>query len=199
MDISIQEQNLIGWAKQFGITDKLDLSHLLAQCAHESAHFTKIVESLNYSASGLMATWNSRFDTKLANELGRTQEHPAKQRQIANLVYNGRMGNRMGTDDGYDFRGRGYIQVTGRENYTKFNAWLKSKNYAYDVVNHPHLIWTEELNSLSAIWFWLTNNIGTLAKKDDVVAVSKKINGGTIGLAERKILTNDYKKLLNVC
>jgi putative chitinase len=192
------EQNLIGWAKQFGITDKLELIHMLSQCSHESGNFTKLVESFNYSASGLMATWNSRFDTKLANELGRTQEHPAKQRQIANLVYNGRMGNRMGTDDGYDFRGRGYIQITGRENYTKFNAWLKSKNYAYDVVNHHNLIWTEELNALSAIWFWLTNNIGTLAKKDDVVAVSKKINGGTIGLAERQELTNDYKKLLNV-
>ncbi len=117
MDISIQEQNLIGWAKQFGITDKLELAHLLAQCAHESGNFTKVVESFNYSPQGLMKTWNSRFDTKLANELGRTQEHPAKQRQIANLVYNGRMGNRMGTDDGYDFCGRGYIQVTGRENY----------------------------------------------------------------------------------
>ncbi len=192
------EQQIINIAELLGITDKLELCHLLAQCNYESANFIKLVESFNYSPSGLMATWNNRFDTKLANELGRTQEHPAKQREIANLVYNGRMGNRIGTDDGYNYRGRGFIQVTGRENYTKFNTWKEpelAKNYACDVVSSPALLEHEDVAALSAIWFWLTNNIGELAKNDDVLAVTKKINGGIIGLSERQELTNHYKSI----
>lgn len=191
------ENLLISYAKKFGITDNLKLAHLLAQCSHESANFTKTVESFNYSPQGLMATWKIRFDTNVANNLGRTQQHPAKQREIANIVYNGRMGNALNSNDGYNYRGRGYIQITGKDNYTKLNAWLKSNGYmSEDIISNPALLEYPELAALSAVWFWIVNNIGELAKKDDVVAVTKKINGGTNGLDERKKLTDWYKKVI---
>lgn len=190
------ENLLISCAKQFGIADNLELAHLLAQCSHESANFTKLVESFNYPPQGLMTTWKSRFNTDLANQLGRTQEHPAKQREIANLVYNGRMGNANNSDDGYNYRGRGYIQCTGKDNYKRFNVWLQARQYNYDVVSNPALLEQPDLAILSAIWFWQSNNIGALAKNDDVIGVTKKINGGTNGLEDRKRLTDYYKTIL---
>lgn len=202
------EQKLIECAKSFGITDKLELVHLLAQCSHESANFTKLVESFNYSPKGLMATWGSRFNTQLANELGRTSQHPAKQREIANVAYNGRMGNAINSNDGYDYRGRGYIQCTGKDNYIKFDVWLKSNTHIVNnVVSNPALLSDNlDLAALSAIWFWLTNNIGEHARMGNVMSVSKLINCGNIkvpdtqikGLEERLELTEKYKKLLGV-
>ncbi len=190
------ENDLITRAKSFGTTDKLELAHLLAQCNHESGGFNKLVESFNYSPQGLMTTWKSRFNTDLANQLGRTQEHPAKQREIANLVYNGCMGNANNSDDGYNYRGRGYIQCTGKDNYKRFNVWLQARQYNYDVVSNPALLEQPDLAILSAIWFWQSNNIGALAKNDDVIGVTKKINGGTNGLEDRKRLTDYYKTIL---
>lgn len=187
-----KELELIELAKANGITNKLELAHLLAQCAHESANFTRLTESLNYTAANLVATWPSRFNTVTANIYGRTDVRPANQKAIANIVYGNRLGNRFGTDDGYNFRGRGYIQLTGRDNYTRFNVWLKG-----DVINHPELLAEHsKIAALSAIWFWITNKVGIHALRDDVEAVTKLVNGGAHGLKERIALTNIYKNLI---
>lgn len=187
-----KEIELIEIAKANGITDKLELAHFMAQCHHESAGFTRLVESLNYSPAGLRTTWPTRFDADTANRYGRMGEHPADQKAIANLVYGGRMGNRVGTDDGYNFRGRGYIQLTGRDNYTRFNVWSKG-----DVINYPELLAEHsKIAALSAIWFWITNKVGVHALRDDVAAVTKLVNGGAHGLKERIALTTNYKNLI---
>lgn len=120
-----------------------------------------MVENLNYSVAGLLTVFPKYFSATTANMYGRTSCQPANQSGIANFAYNGRMGNRAGTNDGSDFRGRGAIQLTGRDNYTLFNQWLKANKYNYDVV-----------------------------------AVTKLINGGSNGLAERTKLTNYYKGLI---
>jgi putative chitinase len=192
-----KEQNLIKCAKQFNITDKSELEDLLAQCNHESANFTRTVESFNYTPDGLIATWPKRFTPELANALGRTLSHPANQQAIANHVYNGRMGNIINSNDGYIYRGRGYLQCTGRDNYTALNKWLKENKYNYDVLVKPDIVATNLL-TISAIWFWITNNIEKFALKDDLVAVTKKINGGLNGLDNRKQLTNYYKQEFNI-
>lgn len=187
-----KELELIELAKANGITNKLELAHLLAQCAHESANFTRLTESLNYTAASLVATWPTRFNAATANIYGRTDGRPANQKAIANLVYGNRLGNRFGTDDGYNFRGRGYIQLTGRDNYTRFNVWSKG-----DVINHPELLAEHSrIAALSAIWFWITNKVGVHALRDDVAAVTKLVNGGAHGLKERIALTNNYKNLI---
>lgn len=193
--LTTKEQNLIKCANDFNITDKSELEDLLAQCNHESANFTRTVESFNYTPAGLMTTWSNRFTTELANKLGRTPEHPANQQAIANHVYNGRMGNIVTPNDGWLFRGRGYLQCTGRYNYTLLNAWLKANGYNYDVIANPDIVATT-LCSISAIWFWTANKTGKLALNDDVVGVSKKINGGLIGFNDRKQLTDYYRQQL---
>ena len=193
--LNFKEQSLIKCANEFNIVDKLNLVHFLAQCNHESNNFNNTVESFNYTPAGLTATWNKRFTPELANKLGRTSEHLANQQAIANHVYNGRMGNVLNLNDGYTYRGRGYLQCTGRNNYTKLNDWLKNKYQNYDVVNNPDIVATT-LCSLSAVWFWITNKIDDFALNDDVESVTRKINGGLIGLDDRKQLTNYYKKEL---
>ncbi len=187
-----KEIELIELAKANGITDKLELAHFMAQCHNESAGFTRLVESLNYSPAGLRTTWPTRFDAATANRYGRMGEHPADQKEIANLVYGGRMGNRVGTDDGYNFRGRGYIQLTGRDNYSRFSVWSKG-----DYLVHPEALSEHsKVAALSAVWFWITNNVALYAKRDDVKAVTKLINGGANGIVERIALTQNYKSLL---
>lgn len=195
MKLTDIEQNLIKCANQFNITDKLELAYLLGQCSHESLNFTRTVESFNYSPAGLIATWPKRFTPELANELGRTPEHPANQQAIANLVYNGRMGNTIDSNDGWNYRGRGYLQCTGRNNYTALNEWLKENGYSYDVVNNPDVV-AKNLALISSIWFWVINDIGQCALDDDIVAVTKKINGGVIGLDDRQKLVDYYKQEL---
>jgi putative chitinase len=195
--LTTKEQNLIKCANNFNITDKSELEDLLAQCNHESANFTRTVESFNYTPAGLMAIWSKRFTPELANKLGRTPEHPANQQAIANHVYNRKdMGNIVTPNDGWLFRGRGYLQCTGRYNYTLLNAWLKASGYNYDIIANPDIVATT-LASISAIWFWTANKTGKLALNDDVVSVSKKINGGLIGLNDRKQLTDYYRQQLN--
>lgn len=195
--LTTKEQNLIKCANDFNITNKLELAHLLAQCNHESANFTRTVEFFNYTPEGLIATWPKRFTPELANKLGRTPEHPANQQAIANHVYNRKdIGNIITPNDGWLFRGRGYLQCTGRYNYTLLNTWLKDNGYNYDVIANPNIVATT-LASISAIWFWTANKTGKLALNDDVVGVSKKINGGLIGLNDRKQLTDYYRKQLN--
>ncbi len=149
----------------------------LAQCGHESAGFTILQENLNYSAEGLNKIFKKYFPTvDAAKSYARNPE------KIANKVYGGRMGNGPeSSGDGYKFRGRGAIQLTGRDNYTQF---AKAVGLTLDEA-------VADLETLdgaieSACWFWKKNGLNGICDKDDIVLMTKRINGGTIGLDDRK-------------
>lgn len=165
--------------EQFKINTPLRLAHFLAQCAHESGNFKATVENLNYSAQSLRAVFGKYFpDDQIAKLYERKPE------KIANVVYASRMGNGdKASGEGFKFRGRGYIQLTGKVNYKAFDVVVPE-----DIVTNPDLVATK-YPLLSAAWFWNSRNLNTLAdngKSDAVVAqVTKKVNGGTHGLADR--------------
>ena len=149
----------------------------LAQCGHESADFTVLRENLNYSAEGLSKVFPKRFPTVAA-----AQPYHRQPEKIANRIYADRMGNGPeASGEGFKFRGRGAIQLTGKENYTKFaNSIGKSLDET--------VAYTETLAGAieSACWFWNTNKLNVLADAKDIVGLTKRINGGTIGLEDRK-------------
>jgi putative chitinase len=149
----------------------------IGQCAHESANFRTLTENLNYSAKGLMATWPSRFPTEaFANEYNRQPE------KIANRVYGGRMGNGTEeTGDGWRYRGRGLKQLTGKENYERCGSGL-----GVDLVSNPDWLLDPKYAALSAGWFWNKHNLNDLADAGDFETMTKRINGGLIGLVDRK-------------
>lgn len=162
-------------------------SHFLAQLAHESAGFTRVYEGLNYSADGLAKTWPRRFaDAKgQPNELALKLQR--KPQLIANNVYASRMGNGdVASGDGYRYRGRGLIQLTGRSNYLAASLAV----YQSDVlVQAPDKLLDADCASLVAAWFWAANGLNELADLGDVQRITKKINGGLIGLEHRAQLT----------
>ncbi len=199
----ITHQDIIRELNKFGILDNLEVSHFLAQTDHESGGFKRLSENLNYSSDALVKLFPKRFTRDLANKYGRNSSHPADQKMIANILYGSRLGNENdGTDDddGHEYRGSGLIQLTGKYNHQKFLDWLKSKGQKLELTidTVDDFVRTEEGAIISAIWFWVSNEIGKFALNDDVVKVSKLINGGTIGLDDRKLLTIKYKKLLGV-
>jgi putative chitinase len=149
----------------------------IGQCMHESANFKTLTENLNYSAKGLMATWPSRFPTEaFANEYNRQPE------KIANRVYGGRMGNGTEeTGDGWRYRGRGLKQLTGKENYERCGSGL-----GVDLVSNPDWLLDPKYAALSAGWFWNKHNLNDLADAGDFETMTKRINGGLIGLDDRK-------------
>ena len=148
----------------------------IAQCTHESGGFKRLKENLNYKAESLRKVFPKYFPTdKLA------QEYAHKQEQIANRVYGGRMGNGdESSGDGFRYCGRGLIQLTGRNNYTKF-----SESIGMAVEEVPSLLETFEGAVKSACWFWKTNNLNQYADAGDILTMTKRINGGTIGLEDR--------------
>jgi putative chitinase len=150
----------------------------LAQTGHESSDFTDIEENLKYSAQGLRKTFPRRFASVVA------AKPFAKNPQLtANKIYGGRMGN--GPEEGWKFRGRGPIQITGKSNYIQCSKFLFKD---LRLVNDPDLILTsKEICIRSACWFWSFRNINKTCDKNDVVKMTKLINGGTIGLADRKV------------
>jgi len=175
----------------FKIDTALRLSHFLAQCGHESAGFKAVQENLNYGAKGLLGIFKKYFPTE-----AKALQYERKPEKIANLVYGGRMGNGdEASGDGYKFRGRGYIQLTGKNNYAAFGKAINE-----DITANPDLVATK-YPLLSAAWFWSSNGLNTLADKgaDDasVTAITKRVNGGTIGLADRIKHFNEYYKLLS--
>jgi len=148
----------------------------IAQCTHESGGFKRLKENLNYKAESLRRVFPKYFPT---DELA--QEYAHKQEQIANRVYGGRMGNGdESSGDGFRYCGRGLIQLTGRNNYTKF---AESIEIAVEEV--PALLETFEGAVKSACWFWKTNNLNQYADAGDILTMTKRINGGTIGLEDR--------------
>jgi putative chitinase len=149
----------------------------LAQLAHESGGFTAVVENLNYSAKGLMTTFKKYFPTEaLATQYQRKPE------MIANRVYANRMSNGdENSGDGFKFRGRGLIQLTGRANYTKF-----AQDLGISLEDTVAYLETPAGAVSSAGWFWDNNNLNGFCDRDDFVGLTKRINGGTIGLEDRK-------------
>jgi putative chitinase len=162
----------------------------LAQCGHESGGFKATQENLNYSAKGLMGIFKKYFPTvQLAMAYERKPE------MIASRVYGGRMGNGVeATREGYKFRGRGYIQLTGKENYTAFG-----KSIGEDILANPDVV-ASKYALLSAAWFFSKNGLHKLAdggSSDAVVTqITKRVNGGTIGLADRIKHFKEYYYLL---
>lgn len=177
-------------AEKFGVNTPLRLAHFLAQCGHESGGFRLTQENLNYSAKGLQGIFKKYFPSEaIALQY---QRNPQK---IANRVYASRMGNGdEASGDGYKFRGRGYIQLTGKTNYSAFDKTVDD-----DITTNPDLVATK-YPLLSAAWFWSKNGLNTIADAgatDEVVTkATKKVNGGTIGLVDRIKHFKEYHNLL---
>jgi putative chitinase len=177
-------------AARFNITNPLRLAHFLAQCGHESGSWKAVRENLNYSAKGLMGIFKKYFpNATLATAYQRQPE------KIANRVYSSRMGNgNEHSGDGYKFRGRGYIQLTGKENYTRFDATVPE-----NIVADPELVATK-YPLASAAFFFNSNKLWAICDQGAtplvVTAVTKRVNGGTIGLPDRIKHFNEYYNLL---
>jgi putative chitinase len=173
---------------RFGIAEsRLRLAHFFAQVLHESGCMRFDMENLNYSSDGLMKVFGKHFRTRA--EADACSRQPEK---IANRVYANRMGNRgEASGDGFRYRGRGLIQLTGRSNYQAFASWVGDPR----IEAEPDLV-SSEYAVHSAVFFWDTRNLNKLADKDDVVAVTKKVNGGLNGLAHRRELLNKANGLL---
>lgn len=176
-------------AKKFNITNNLRLAHFLSQCGHESGGFKAVSENLNYSADGLKKIFGKYFP-------GNLNESYAKQpEKIASRVYGNRMGNGdEASKEGYKFRGRGYIQLTGKANYTKFTQFIGE-----DCVENPDLVATK-YPLASAAFFFDSNKLWAICDKgaDDatVTSVTKRVNGGTLGLSDRIKHFKEYYNLL---
>jgi putative chitinase len=173
---------------KYNITSKDQIACFLGQCGHESAQFSVMSENLNYSAEGLCKTWPKRFTAATAGAYARNPE------KIANKVYCDRMGN--GTEasgDGWKYRGRGFIQLTGKDNYTKF-----SKSCGKSLDETVAYCETLEGAVASACWFWKENKLNErfIDVKFDFEGLTKAVNGGTIGLSDRKHHYDAAKKLL---
>jgi putative chitinase len=160
---------------KYGLVSNLLIAHAMAQFSHECGAGLEMVENLNYSAIGLMHTWPTRFTQQRAIEYA---HNPLR---IADAVYNGRMGNRVGTNDGWNFRGRGLSQVTGREGYVKLGEKID-----LDLITEPNLVSSPAHALECGVADFILCDCLPHAEKDDVVGVTKALNGGLIGLAERR-------------
>lgn len=181
---------------KYEINTPLRLSHFFAQLHHESGGFTILKESLNYSVEGLLKTFGRhRISNTQALQFGRTKTRPANQEAIANIIYGGDWGEKnlgnINKGDGWKFIGRGFKQLTGRANYSNL-----SKDTGLDYLNNPEWLEKEADAIISACWFWKRNNCNFFADKNDIVGLTKKINGGLLGLKERKKWLNIYKNLI---
>lgn len=187
--------------ERFQINTPKQIAAFIAQTAHESGGYTMLQENLNYRATTMATVWPNRFaelgpdkkpkkdekgkniPTKVALAL---EKHPE---QLANMVYGGRMGNGpVQSGEGWKYRGRGLKQLTGKDNYTRCGQAI-----GLDIVENPDLLLEPEAACLSAGWFWSVNKLAPFAEADDIAGMTKKINGGLIGLEDR---TKRYKAVL---
>jgi putative chitinase len=185
---------------RFGIQSERQVAAWIAQTAHESGGYTMLVENLNYRATTMAACWPPRFAEQEPDPAKPGKTRPKKDAKganipnkfalalekkpeaLANVVYSSRMGNGpTESGDGWAFRGRGLKQLTGRDNVTRCGLAL-----GVDLAANPDLLLQPEYAALSAAWFWSVNKCGPLADANDFVGLTKKINGGTIGLADRQ-------------
>lgn len=162
--------------ERFGIVTHNQQAMFIGQCSHECGNFRLLEENLNYKAATLMKLWPRRFPT-----LEKANEYSGNPKKIANSVYSSRMGNRdENSGDGFRFRGRGIIQLTGHSSY--FHC---GKALGVDFVANPDLVSSPKYAALSGGWFWSTHNLNSPADALDYTKVTKIINGGTIGLDDR--------------
>jgi putative chitinase len=177
-------------ALNFGINNSLRLAHFLAQCGHESGGFRAVSENLNYSAKGLLGIFRKYF-----TNVNLAMQYERKPEKIANRVYASRMGNGAeASGDGYKYRGRGYIQLTGKDNYSLFDATVPES-----IIAQPDLVATK-YPLASAAFFFKRNNLWAIcdrgATPEVVTAVTKRVNGGTIGIIDRQKHFKEYYNLL---
>lgn len=160
------------------IDTPLRIAHFLAQVMHESAHLSRVVENMNYSANGLRRVFPRHFrDSVIASDYARQPE------RIGARAYAGRMGNGdEASGDGYRYRGRGFIQLTGKSNYREFSAWVDD-----DVVTEPDRV-AERYPAHSAVFFWSTRRLNRFADLDDLRTITRRVNGGLNGFDDRKRL-----------
>lgn len=185
---------------QFDIFSSRQVAAWLAQCAHESGGFTRLEEDLNYKATTMAVCWPNRFAEQEPDPSRPNKTRPKKDAKganipnkfalalqfkpeaLANVVYSGRMGNGpVESGEGWLYRGRGLKQLTGKDNVRRFSVAA-----GVDFVAQPDLLIQPQYAAQSAAWFWSVNKCGPLADADDFVGLTKRINGGTIGLADRK-------------
>jgi len=160
---------------KYDISTPLRQAPFSGQCAHESANFTKLEENLNYSPERLMKVWPSRFP-----DLQTADKYAHQPQLLANKVYAGKLGNNQ-ENDGWNFHGRGLIQLTGRENYERCG-----KAIGADLINTPQLLVNPNMAAMSAGWFWNRAGLNALADAKDYDTMTKRINGGLNGLDDRK-------------
>lgn len=177
---------------KFQINTPLRLAHFLGQCSHESGGFKSVNENLNYSADGLKKIFPKYFA-----QAGLAESYARQPEKIASRVYGGRMGNGdESTKEGYKFRGRGYLQCTGKSNYAEFDKFVNE-----DILANPDLVATQ-YPLVSAGWFFHKNGLVSICDKgisnDAITQLTKRINGGTIGLDHRVSETNKFAKLLGI-
>lgn len=209
------ELKMIEMATKFGITNQLELAHLLAQYAHESANFTTWSEAdkFRYKTARRVFCANSASSTihsaRLAQinakqiELNANDNDFCPQPWLFNLVYGARMGNQVNgilDNDGYDYRGGGVVQLTGKSNYQSFLLWLQqfepTLNLTLETIDE--FVRSSDGALLAGVWFWLANDLGKFARRDDVLGLTKAIKGGYNGIEERKRLTMEYKRKLGL-
>jgi putative chitinase len=191
---------------EFEINTPQRVAAFLAQTSHESGGYTMLSENLNYKAATLAACWPNRFATLGPDKKPKKDENgkmiptavansiAGKPELIANLVYSARMGNGPAeSGEGWKFRGRGLKQLTGKDNYARCG-----RDLGIDIVGNPDLLLEPAYAARSAGWFWRTNSLSTYADKGDLEGMTKKINGGLIGYAERKAKYDKILAAMNV-
>lgn len=170
---------------KYGVTTMLRIANFMGQLEHES-NLKPISENLNYSADGLLKTFPKYFTKEQSLQYARQQS------RIANRVYANRMGNGdESSGEGWKFRGRGFIQITGKENYFRL-----SNDTDIDFMHNPDLLLEEANAIISALWFWNIKGLNALADKDDVKGITKRINGGVNGLDDRIAKVENWKSKL---
>jgi putative chitinase len=175
--------------EEFSINTLLCKAAFIAQTAHESGGYNRFIENLNYSEKGLMGTWPKKFPTK-----GKAMLYARNPQKIANYVYANINGNgNEESGDGWRYKGRGMIQITARKNYTDC-----SKALNLDLIKTPELLEQAALAFRSAGWFWNSRSLNELADREDIIAITKKINGGLNGLEDRKLYYARAKNALGV-
>jgi putative chitinase len=171
---------------KYGVTSNLLIAHVMAQISHECGAGHDVVENLSYSAARMTQVWPGRFPT-----VASAKPYANNPRALANKVYNGRMGNAAGSDDGWNFRGRGGSQTTGREGYERVK-----KQTGLDVVAHPDILIDPRYFLECAVSDFVNCGCLPFAKIDDVLNVTRRLNGGTVGLAQREAWLAKWKVAL---
>jgi putative chitinase len=180
--------NLLNILPEYDIDTPKRVAAFMAQCGHESGGFTLMQENLNYSAKGLVGTFKKYFPTE-----AHAKPYERKPEMIANRVYANRMGNGdEASGEGWYFRGRGIVQITGKNNYTKCSQSLFESNV---LVENPDLLLEVEYAIHSACWFWSAARLNELADVGDIKTMTKRINGGFIGLEDR---INHYNHAIEI-